>query len=154
LKGQRGYWKRFTCASLIGIFFLIIFLGCAKKDAIRKISDEEILRERVTAYWNHKVKQEFDKSYEYEDPLYRKKNNMVNYIRSFNTARAGWYGAGIEGLKIEGDSAIVDMKVRVKIIVSPSGSIEQDTPLKEKWVKVAGIWYHVPQKFKERQSSN
>lgn len=136
------------------IFLLTILSGCVTKEAIKDISDEEALRQRIMAYWNHKVKQEFEKSYEYEDPLFRKKMTIVKYIKGFNTARAGWSGASIEGLKIEGDSAIVDMKVRVKIVASSSGNIEQDVALKEKWVKVDGLWYHVPQKFKERQSAN
>lgn len=140
--------------SVAAIFFLTILVGCVTKEARKDISDEEVLRERIMAYWNHKVKQEFDKSYEYEEPLFRKKMTIVNYIKGFNTAKASWSGASIEGLKIEGDSAIVDMKVRVKIVVSSSGNIEQDVALKEKWVKVDGLWYHIPQKFKERQSAN
>jgi len=136
------------------IFFLIIFSGCAKKEAIKSVSDEEVLRGRVTAYWNHKVKEEFDRSYEYEDPLYRKKVGLVNYIKSFNTERAGWTNSAVEGLKIENESAIVDMKLRVRIVVKPSKNLEQDVLLKEKWVKVDGIWYHVPQQFMERRSTH
>ncbi len=139
---------------ITAIFLLTIFSGCVTKEARKDVSDEEVLKERVMAYWQHKVRQEFDKSYGYEDPLFRKKISIVNYIKGFNTARAGWSGASIEGLKIEGDSAIVDMKVRVKITVSSSGNIEQDVALKERWVKVDGLWYHVPQRFKDRQSAN
>lgn len=134
------------------IFLLIIFYGCAKKDAIKSVSDEEVLEERVMAYWNHKVKEEFDKSYEYESPLYKKTVNMVKYIKSFNTKRGGWIGAGIKSLKIEGDSGIVDMKVRVRISITSSNKIEHDVLLQEKWVKADGVWYHVPQKFREKQS--
>jgi len=153
LKGERGVKERLV--TYLGMIFLLtIFSGCVTKEAVKNVSDEEVLRERVIAYWNHKIRQEFDKTYEFEDPLFRKKINIVNYIKGFNTARAGWTGASVEGLKIEEDSAIVDMKVRVKITVSSSGNIEQDVQLQEKWVKVDGLWYHVPQKFKGRQSAN
>ncbi|MGD1076280.1 MAG: hypothetical protein ABR903_09450 [Thermodesulfovibrionales bacterium] len=134
------------------IIFLIIFSGCATKEAIKGVSDEEALRERVMAYWNHKTKEEFDKSYGYEDPLFRKRVSMVQYIKSFNTERAVWTDAATENLKMEGESAIVDMKVKVKIFVTPSKNIEQDVLFKEKWVKVDGMWYHVPQKSGERRS--
>ncbi len=149
--------RRFTGKGLIAvttIFFLTIFSGCVTKEARKDLTEEEILRQRIMAYWEFKIRQAFDKSYDFEDPLFRKKMTLVNYIKGFNTARAGWSGASIEGLKIEGDSAIVDMKVKVRIFASPSKPIEQDVALKEKWVKVDGLWYHVPQKFKERQSAN
>lgn len=139
---------------LVVIFFLTILAGCVTKEARKDRTDEDILRERIKAYWDYKVKQDFDKAYGYEDPLFRKKINLVNYIKGFNTEKAGWTGASIEGLTIEGDSAIVDMKVRIKIIVSSSGNLEQDVSLREKWVKVEGLWYHVPQKIKRRQSAN
>lgn len=137
------------------IFFLIIFSGCATKDAVRNISEDEVLRERVMTYWGHKISQEFDKSYTYEDPYYRKRFNMIKYIKSIDTARASWKSATIEGLKIDGDSAIIDMKVKVHITVAPSArDIEQEFPLKETWVKVDGIWYHVPKKSGRPEVTN
>lgn len=142
-----GFLRVFK-AYVVAIFCLIIFTGCATKEAVRSLPDEEVLRERIVAYWNHKVKQEFDKSYEYEDPYFRGKINMVNYIKSFHTGKSEWSGAKIEGLKIEGDSAIVDMKVMLKVVVSSSRNVEQDVPIEEKWVKADGIWYHVPKKSK------
>jgi hypothetical protein len=134
------------------IIFLIIFSGCATKEAVKGVSDEEVLRERIMAYWNYKVNEEFDRSYDYEDPLYRKMVNRVKYIQGIHTSRAKWTGVEIENLKIEGESAIVDMKVKMKIVVTPSKNIEPDALLNEKWVKVSGTWYHVPQKFRERQN--
>lgn len=105
------------------------------------------------AYWNYKIKQEFDKSYEYEDPLFRKQVNMINYIKSFNTAKAGWSKAQIERIDMVGDNATVDMKIEIKIAVSSSKNLEHEGFIKEKWVKVDGIWYHIPQQFRERQNA-
>lgn len=139
---------------IAAIFCLIIFSGCATKEAVKNVPDEEVLRERIVAYWNHKVKQEFDKSYEYEDPYFRKKINMVNYIRSFHAGKSGWAGAKIEDLKIEGDSAIVDMKVMLRMHASSSRNVEQDVPIEERWVKADGIWYHVPKKSKGQQKAD
>jgi hypothetical protein len=145
--------KCFAAGLYITIFLLIILSGCATKEALKSTTDEEILRERVMAYWNHKIKQEFEKSYEYEYPLFRKTVNVVNYIKGFNTARAGWTNAGIEGLHIEEDNATVDMKIMIKIAVSSSRNLDHEGFIKEKWVKVDGIWYHIPQKFRERQDA-
>ncbi len=138
------------------IFFLIIFSGCATKEAVvRNVNEDEVLRERAMTYWGHKVRQEFDKSYTYEDPYYRKRFNMIKYIKSIDTARAKWTSANVENLQINGDSAIIDMKVKVHITVAPSArDIEQEFSLKETWVKVDGIWYHVPKKSGRPEVTN
>ena len=66
----------------IAILCLIILWGCAKKETVRNIPDEDVLQERVTEYWAHVIKEDFIKSYEYEDPLFRKAVSMNQYIKS------------------------------------------------------------------------
>lgn len=139
---------------LITFFFLIIFPSCGTKDAIKISSEEEVLEARVMGYWNHKINQEFDKSYEYEYPLFRKTVSLVNYIRSFNTGRASWTRASVERIAINGENASVEMKIGVNIVVSSSQKLEHETILNERWVKVDGIWYHVPAKFRESGGSH
>ena len=132
------------------IFCLIIFSGCATKETVKSPNDEEVLRERVTAYWNHKINGEFDKSYEYESPLYRKQVNLISYIRSFNPeVLVKWTGMRIEKVFIEDEAATLDLKVKVKILNKPSRDIEPETSVSEKWVRVGGIWYHIPHKVKQ-----
>ncbi len=150
---RNGRVRCFGAGLQIIIFLLIIFPGCATKVAVKSTTNEESLRERVMAYWNYKIKQEFDKSYEYEYPLFRKQVNMINYIRGFHTGKAGWAGARIEEVHVQGDTATVDMKIMIKIFVSSSKNLEHEGFVKEKWVKVDGIWYHIPQDFRERQNA-
>jgi len=138
---------------LIILFPLIIFSACATKEALKSTSDDEILRERIMAYWNHKIKQEFEKSYEYEYPLFQKTISMVMYIKGFNTERAAWSGARIERIDVREENAAVDMKIMVNIAVSSSRNLEHEGFVKEKWVKVDGIWYHIPVKFREHQNA-
>jgi hypothetical protein len=51
---------------------LIILSGCAKKNAIKQISEEEALRTRIEEFWNYRKKLELDKCYYYEYPLLSK----------------------------------------------------------------------------------
>jgi len=138
--------KKVEHLSLTIIFFLIIFSGCATKEAV-KVSDEEVLKERVMAYWNLKMHEEFDKSYQYELPLYRKNVTMVSYIKGFNTRVVKWLGASIDNVKRQDDTAMIDLNVKVKVNVPGLKDPGHDSLIKEKWVKVEGIWYHVPEGF-------
>lgn len=132
------------------IFSLLIFSGCATKEAVKNLTDEDQLKERVMAYWSYKVNQEFDKSYEYEAPFFRNTTSLVKYIRSFKSGRLEWKGAEVKSLKIDGSSAIIDLKISIRLDLGPSSKIEHEVPLKEKWVRVDGTWYNVPQKFREQ----
>ena len=128
----------------IVFFCLIIFAGCSIKDTVKSVSDEEILRDRVMAYWNDKINQDFDKSYGYEHPLYRKQVNMANYIRGFNTEVVQWTAAKVEEIKMDGPSARVGLKITVKVRLPRIKTGEDDSWIKEDWRKVDDVWYHVP----------
>jgi hypothetical protein len=132
---------------------LLIYSGCAK-NFVKKESDEEILKTRATAYWNHKVRGEFDRSYEFEDPFFRKNVNLNRYIQSIPAGRITWQGAGVERITVYGERADIDIKLAIKIIVSSKKNIEQDVKITDKWVKVDGIWYHVHEKGGGNPGSN
>lgn len=152
MKGQKRYLDRFTCGSFILFFFLIIFLGCATKDAVRSLSDEDVLRQRVTEYWDHVMKDELESSYTYEDPFYRKTVNTVNYVRSFNPSILKWQHADIQGISIKENVADIDLKVLLHITIQGVPEIKQNVAIKDRWLKVDGIWYHQPPKGSFRRN--
>lgn len=125
------------------LFPLIIFAGCAKKVAVNSVADDQILEQRITAYWNHKIKGEFDKSYEYEDPFFRKSMNMVTYIKT--TGRAvKWKQMAIEKTSVDGETAQADLVLTIQAMVPDPKILGTDLRVKEsdRWVKVDGTWYH------------
>ena len=134
----------------IVFFCLIILTGCFIKDATKSVSDEEILRERVVAYWDHKISQDFDKSYVYEYPLYRNQVNMVKYIGGFNTEVVKWTAVKVEDIKMDGPSARVGLIIRARVKLPGMKPTEDDTRIDEDWQKVDNVWYHVPEILKEQ----
>ena len=109
------------------------------------MSTEEELKARIVTYWDYKVKEEFDKSYAYEEPLYKKNVNPSTYIMELRKKRLKWLGASIEDILIEGELARVKMQLKVKIPFPPKDFV-QEVSLDEKWVKVDGVWYHLLKK--------
>ena len=138
--------KKANTPLYIAIICLIILWGCATKEVITNIPDEEVLRNRVVKYWDHKVKEEFDKSYNYEDPLLRKNISMIKYIQNINTNFVKWIGADIENLSLENDVAYVDLKLKIRVMADPLHYADKDVYVKEKWIRVDEVWYHTPQR--------
>ncbi|MDA8105524.1 MAG: hypothetical protein M0Z71_09085 [Nitrospiraceae bacterium] len=134
----------------IVFFSLIIFSGCSIKETTKNAADTGDLRERVNAYWQYKVKEDFMKSYEYEVPYYRKNVSMVNYIKGINTDVGKYISATPGEIKPQGDSALVEVKLRVRVTLPQMRSEEYNVIITEKWVKSDGMWYHVPEIVDQR----
>ncbi len=131
-------------AYIIVFFCLIIFTGCSIKEASKNTPDGGDLRARATAYWQLKVNEDFMKCYEYEAPYYRKQESMVKYLKGMNPDLLKYISAVPGDIKIDNDSAVVDVKLRVRVRPPQMKSMEYDSIISEKWVKSEGIWYHIP----------
>lgn len=123
-------------------FLLIIFFGCSIKEGVKNKTSEEILRDRVMTYWELNVRGEFDKSYEYEDPLFRKTVSMVDYIRGHNRI-VQVRKAAVKSVTFEDGAAMVELKTTIELRVPGAKPLITDTDRKEKWEMFDGIWYHI-----------
>jgi hypothetical protein len=112
-----------------------------------------MLKERGTTYWGYMCNQEFDKAYEFEYPVYRKTVTIVDYIRRFRP-NMKWKNAVIGKIEIEDGVAMMKVKVDTDINMTvpktpKRNEINPRLELDEKWIKVEGIWYHVPGRFRK-----
>ncbi len=144
MKDKRWVLKIIGPINLVIFFCLIIFSGCATKDAVRNLSDEDALRERVNVYWSYKIKEEYDKTYLLEAPLYKKMISPVAYIRRMNPAVA-YKAFDILDMTINKDMGSAEVKVglKVQLKVPSVKPFVHDMVLTEKWVRIDGEWYHV-----------
>lgn len=139
-------WRRLT----ISVLLFLLCSGCASTDSLKNANDEAVLRARVETYWAHKIRGELDKSYEFEDPFYRKKVTLVRYIKSLDTSVVKWLGATVTGIDVKEDSARVEVALKVKVRLPMIKTGEDISMITEKWVRIDGVWYHVPDGFKDR----
>lgn len=130
---------------------MIILFGCATKYS-KKAQEEEVLRQRVMQYMEHNINREFDKSYGFEYPLYRKTVSMVNYIGKSLGYTYRTLEADIVDMNITDDQATVGLNVKSWISL-PNIRMRRDDSyssyMKQRWVKVDGEWYHLPRKFQK-----
>jgi hypothetical protein len=123
---------------------LFFFNGCATKDAIKSVSAEEVLKQRVHEYWGHKINREFGEAYQYEYAYIMKVMPLTKYIelnsnpmityKSFELKSIGW--------KRE-DVADVELSV-VPVAKAPGAKpFEYPVIVTERWVRVNESWYRV-----------
>jgi hypothetical protein len=142
-----------SCVISLTVACLVIFWGCAAvvetreepETAVTKgVEDQENrVKTRVHEYWGYKIKRDFEKSYLYESPEYRKEVKLVDYLKSFGPG-VEWLGAEVDRVEVAGDQATVLVKVRYRWTMVSAGPKEGITSTtKEKWRNVNSIWYHV-----------
>jgi len=140
---------RFIKVFYIVILLLINFYGCATKEAIKKVSDEEVLRERVNGYWTSKIEGDVVKSYEYELPLTRM--GITKYITKYANPMLKFKSFAVQEIEKKDDD-VADVKLAVVPVVKVPGSraFEYKTVITERWVRVNDFWYHT---FKQDSSN-
>ena len=131
-------------------FFLIISSGCATKETLKGTADEDLLRQRIAAYWNYRIAAELEKCYEYEYPITRKMQNLVSYIQSFNTGALEWQSFDIKKISIEEDIARVNLSLKVRVKLPRITVSEPDANVTDLWVRHEGQWYHVLNRFRDK----
>ena len=129
------------------IFCLVmLLLASACAEAQLRGDTELSLKERISAYWQHKVKREFADAYLIESPEIREKVNLTDYIKAF-TGAAIWKNATIKSVAIEGSSATVHVEITYIIIGVYCPEEGLKSTIREYWQLEDGIWYHLSKRL-------
>ncbi len=138
---------------LIWIFLLLFSVAfftvsCSTVPVGKKgAGDEEILKDRTAAYWGYIVKGDLVNSYNLEYPLYRKKVSLTRYIQRKGTPLIRYISFDIKEVQtVSQDAAEVKIGVKVRLKVRGAKPFMHETVLSDRWMKVEGQWYHVPDK--------
>ncbi len=153
MAAERGdlFLKRLLLRGFFVALLLIIFAGCGTKEAVREVSDAEVVRERATAYWDSVIRGDFVKAYEFEFPLYRKQVPAGSYVRQYSNPRIEYRGFEVKEVSlVDETTADVSVKTNRALKVPGAKPFVTDVLTVDRWVKLDGIWFHVVDRAKER----
>lgn len=111
-------------------------VGCAGGPS--PASDREVLLQRATAFWKSVQDNDPVTSWSYEELSKKPGWTLQAYLK-----REGILYQTVQVLEVrslEGDKAVVDVKVTYSIPVLRM--MDQEVVLKDEWVRVEGLWYH------------
>ena len=107
-------------------------------------TDEEILVERATAYWAHRVARSRKVIEYYAPPEKGGPTRAKDISEGGNVGYRSWK---IEDAKVDGDRGVVYIHVSVTFPMPTPLNMGKDfttRTLKEEWLKVDGTWYKKP----------
>ena len=136
---KRGIWV------IVGLFLF----SCAQ------LEKRVTLEDRVRNYWMAIVSLDFTKAYGFEYPLYRKMVPLRAYVSRMS-------GGGIVTIKsfrvlkkkVSGDRA--EVTIKLDMVVKPPferKGLEIHPVRKDVWIRVDGVWYHVPEEYEKLRGS-
>ncbi|CAN7214523.1 hypothetical protein LJR074_000698 [Acidovorax sp. LjRoot74] len=111
-------------------------VGCASGSS--PASDRQALLQRATAFWKSVQDNDPVTSWNYEELSKKPGWTLQAYLK-----REGILYQAVQVLEVrslEGDKAVVDVKVTYSIPVLRM--MDQEVVLKDEWVRVDGLWYH------------
>ncbi len=108
----------------------------------------ESLKSRAEQRWTYLIEKKADKAYEYLTPGYRKSKSVEQYAAEKSSVGLRWKRATVGKTDCEEDACTVFISLDYEVNLPNSGGKPIDTfaPLQEKWVKLSGKWYFLPDK--------
>ena len=134
---------------------LVMLLSLAWVCPVAQANDdtEASLRKRAAAYWQHKIKREFEKAYLFESPGIRKKVSLSDYIKAFSGTGI-WKKATVSSVAIEGSSATVHVEINYVIVGVYCPKEGLTSTIREYWQLEEGIWYHLSKHLIKAKDKN
>ncbi len=108
----------------------------------------ESLKARADQRWAYLIEKKAEKAYEYLTPGYRKTKSLEQYVAENSNVGLNWKHASAGKTECEEDVCTVFVSLDYEVRLPNTGGkpIETFAPLREKWVKLSGKWYFLPDK--------
>ncbi|HET7844147.1 MAG TPA: hypothetical protein VFL14_08355 [Xanthomonadales bacterium] len=108
----------------------------------------EDVSERAQERWQLLVAKNGKRAYDLLSPGVRSGMTREQYAGAVTHRPVTWLGAKVTGRKCDGDSCTVMVQLRYKAEIpqSSAGPIESVAYLEERWIRVDGEWFLVPEK--------
>lgn len=130
----------------IGITLIFsVLASCATKEMVVKEDEREILRRRIEEYWKLNIDGFSEKAYLYLVPGYREKNSVLQYAARFRLVK--YREAEVMEIEVRGDEANSLVNVTYTLFLKRVSNKELKRIEKDRWARIGGIWYHVPEGF-------
>lgn len=103
---------------------------------------------RAQVRWELLIAKQAKRAYDLLSPGSRAHLTRDQYAEAFTHRPVTWLGVKVDGKKCDGDSCTLTVEVRYKAEIpqSSAGPIESVAYLQERWIRVDGEWFLVPEK--------
>ena len=117
---------------------------CAGPQVVRE-EEKTKLRDRINEYWQYRIKGDAERAYQCEIPAFREKVSILQYANRFKLVK--YLDVEVQEIEVKGREASSNLKLTYVIFLKAISDKKLNKFEKEKWVKIEGTWYHLPENF-------
>ena len=130
----------------INVYIALAVAGALAACTPVKKDDASGVDKRAQERWNLLIAHQAEKAYDYLTPGYRQTITREKYAAQRNDVAVKWKGARVTGRNCEADSCSVTVMIDA-LVPMPGVSQNHATslPTEERWIKVSGNWYYLPE---------
>jgi len=130
---------------LVGALLLAGLAACGGTGGAVKSKDTAV-EDRAVKRWELLIAGNATEAYDYLTPGFRQTNQKDAYVGAMTHRPVKW--KTIKYMDKECDGDVCNLRLFITFSVHLSAGIgravESSDVLKEKWIKVKGVWYHLP----------
>lgn len=130
---------------------LVALPRCATGPEVAPRDEREVFRERVQMYWQHRIDAKVEQAYQFEHPEFREKTSILQYGNSYKVIK--YVDARVSEVRVEGERGKAQISVTYVMLFRQLMNKHLTKTEEENWVKIKGVWYHVPQVFGDEKKS-
>ena len=130
----RGRWAGWTVA----VVTVAALLGSSQ--TAPESQPAESLRQRVTAFWEARIKGDELTAYQYEAYAYTGEMTATQYIQKRSPALK-YMAYTIDTIQEQQNEALVTVKLQYKMSIPGMVDLPMAMPIKERWVRIDNTWY-------------
>lgn len=136
---------KFILRALTGLVLVAGVAACGEKGGSVK-PDTTNVEDRAVKRWELLIAGNATEAYDYLTPGFRQTNEKGAYVAAMSHRPVKWKTIKYMDKECEGD--VCNLRLFITFSVNLSAGIgrpvESSDVLKEKWIKVKGVWYHLP----------
>jgi hypothetical protein len=131
---------------------LLLPLGlaaCGGAPGVKGANDDAVLQQRSTERWNLLIAHKAEKAYDYLSPGTRSTESREKYTADMNNRPVHWQSVSYVDRKCDdADACTLQLQAAYSVNMSArmGHDVQSTTLVWERWIRVDGQWYYLPER--------
>ena len=140
MKNKKVYFAKIALAAAAAL----ALAGCGM--LVKKDEDASVIKAKSVQRWDYLIAKQADKAYDFLAPGYRKTISREQYAHNMNGRGTRWTKVAYNSQTCDADTCTVRLSVGYALNLGGlAGETKSMGFAVEKWIKVDGTWYYLPQ---------
>lgn len=139
----------FKILRVLALAAMVVLAAACSPGNVKKASSAATVEDRAVQRWEELIARRAVEAYDYLTPGYRQTHPKDVYVASMSSRPVVWKSVKFMRKECADENTCTVYLVLVyelRIAAGIPGPVEGVSGEKEKWIRIKGVWYHLPDK--------